>query len=1509
MTKAQLRPDFYHSARILLLALLLCLPEVLVAQRALSPQPFGRAVATSGTTQDNFRTLQKKFPGFFYFPQSVNPQVTTAPQSGNAPVVRTEPLYTDEQTGTQLIGAVLYSSDFSAYSDYNFYSFPVTSPVTFTKYSNVSTGLQPNGGGLFSSDGLTFDYIQYMSFGTTIYMYYYKYDTQNWETLAGHSVSDQTMLAYDLTRDPVTQIPYGVYMTQAGQELGTPDYSGEVPTRSTIGALSHELVTLAADQQGNLYGIGTDGVLYQVDKTNASLTSLGSTGVVPADAQQSAVVDPKTGKMYWAAVLADQTTGLYVVDLPSPTAQLIERFSSTKQIVCLNMKPSEIPADAPAAVENLQSQFEGSSLDGTITFTLPEKTYGGDDLTGNITYHVLINGREDISVDDAAPGEEVTEDISLKGGNNQIQVYCSNDAGDGPKGSGITLWAGDDVPTAPTNVVLTKTGDNALTLTWTAPTSGVHNGYMNPADTRYDVTRFPDSVRVATGITETTITDKVSPAHVTPYKYKVTARGVNGEGGSAVSNRIKLGAAFTTPYRNDIASEEDFELFDIYDLNNDGNTWTFEGYEARYRSNSNTGNDLLVAPAVSLKNDRLYNVSFLYRTMGDPEILGVTYGPADQTPAGYTLKLLNDTTLTNRGIKTYEKQIRVADNGDYAFSFAAKSTSAGWHLDVRKFSVVDGPLLIAPDSVANLSVVAAARGELKSTLTFDAPTKTVDGKALTSLSKIEVKDADGRLVGAINNPAVGQKGLAITDNNPANGFNTYTVTAFNADGGAGFAATCRVFVGVDTPVAPSGVTAREGDDGNVTVSWQAPAEGENGGYIDATALTYNVQRAMSGTRTVVASGINETSQSDNISQTGDQTMYLYYVSAMNDQGESRYATSNSMIAGAPYSYPFKESFPNGVMEHKFLTANHSDMLNWPSQSADGDGGCIEMMGADFPSYNTEYFETGKISLEGATRPGLVYSYYEQPGNGRLFVMVYGNNTGWKTVDNIDFSKVSAGTAQWVTHTILLDDFTNDKYVRLRFFYYNDKVNDCMIDNINVRDVLSKNISLGKLSVPSSVKAGYNSQVQVNVSNTGTDEVSNIRLDLLVNGRKQDSLAIASLSINADTTVTIPTKFLSGDKGDAIVRVLATADGDAIESDNAVEDTTNVSVVDFPTTSLTGEIRDGKAHLTWIEPTLGNYAPAFTDDVESYTPWAIENIGDWTTYDGDEAASYTIPNSQVQFPHAGTAFAAIVFRPYTIFARSEKNPYTHSGDQCFAMFDAQAAEATGTNGYTDDYLISPRLSGNKQTITFWARSITTTDYEEVFDVLYSTTDSLHTSLTGVALQDAKESTGKWHEYSVELPEGTTFFAIHLKSRDQFALFIDDITFEPAVEGGKVAVSGYNIYRDGKLVATVPASQKEYDDLVGGSYQVSVVYRQGESELSNAVSLLATGINTISQNGLSVDVNGGALTINGADGEAVTVYNTAGQIVRHAIARNGSAISLPAGLYLVKVGDKVFHVAVK
>lgn len=43
----------------------------------------------------------------------------------------------------------------------------------------------------------------------------------------------------------------------------------------------------------------------------------------------------------------------------------------------------------------------------------------------------------------------------------------------------------------------------------------------------------------------------------------------------------------------------------------------------------------------------------------------------------------------------------------------------------------------------------------------------------------------------------------------------------------------------------------------------------------------------------------------------------------------------------------------------------------------------------------------------------------------------------------------------------------------------------------------------------------------------------------------------------------------------------------------------------------------------MAPVVGSYAPAFTDDVEGYAGWTINNIGGWTTYDGDGAPGYTI----------------------------------------------------------------------------------------------------------------------------------------------------------------------------------------------------------------------------------------------------------------------------------------------
>ncbi|MBD5214516.1 MAG: hypothetical protein HDS75_06840, partial [Bacteroidales bacterium] len=53
--------------------------------------------------------------------------------------------------------------------------------------------------------------------------------------------------------------------------------------------------------------------------------------------------------------------------------------------------------------------------------------------------------------------------------------------------------------------------------------------------------------------------------------------------------------------------------------------------------------------------------------------------------------------------------------------------------------------------------------------------------------------------------------------------------------------------------------------------------------------------------------------------------------------------------------------------------------------------------------------------------------------------------------------------------------------------------------------------------------------------------------------------------------------------------------------------------------------------------------------------------------------------------------------------------------------------------------------------------------------------------------------KWTEYEVELPAGTTYFAIHNVSHDQYYLFIDNVTFEAAPMN--VEVTGYDVYVGG------------------------------------------------------------------------------------------------------------------
>lgn len=75
-------------------------------------------------------------------------------------------------------------------------------------------------------------------------------------------------------------------------------------------------------------------------------------------------------------------------------------------------------------------------------------------------------------------------------------------------------------------------------------------------------------------------------------------------------------------------------------------------------------------------------------------------------------------------------------------------------------------------------------------------------------------------------------------------------------------------------------------------------------------------------------------------------------------------------------------------------------------------------------------------------------------------------------------------------------------------------------------------------------------------------------------------------------------------------------------------------------------------------------------------------------------------------------------------------------------------------------------------------------------------------------------------------------------------MDDVTYE----GAALTLTGYNIYRDGKLLATVPAGTTHYTDNKLGEdghiYHVSALYKEGESGWSNAATVV-TGIENVAE----------------------------------------------------------------
>ena len=412
-------------------------------------------------------------------------------------------------------------------------------------------------------------------------------------------------------------------------------------------------------------------------------------------------------------------------------------------------------------------------------------------------------------------------------------------------------------------------------------------------------------------------------------------------------------AQTTFPVTLDIADEASFAKWTVIDANatTSANTWGYSNSEALYPQDKKAAaNDWLISPSVHLEAGK-YEVSgyVIQRSTfsSDKQSFQFTYGNAPTVEA-QTNVFVTEKAYQSKLYKATTGAIIVSAAGDY--HFAIHLTSTGYQGDCGFQKFVINKVAPVPAQVSDLAVAVGEKGALQATLTWTNPTKDSDGNDLAKFSGVKLKRGTTDL-----GTVAGAKGEVMTyvDKGISNpGKYTYTVVAYNEDGDAttGAPTVTSGWVGIDTPKPVSDLAATADGD-KVTLTFTAPTESENGGYVDFENVTYRITRDSE----VLNEAFTGTTYQNVVPKLGN---YTYGVQAQ--YSTKRAATQTVKIrAGEGFPVPYSETFDQAASFDLFAIHNLSGgARTWRYNSSKK---CVEYWGTS--SAANHWLITPPIILE------------------------------------------------------------------------------------------------------------------------------------------------------------------------------------------------------------------------------------------------------------------------------------------------------------------------------------------------------------------------------------------------------------------------------------------------------------------------------------------------------------------------------------------------------------------
>lgn len=339
--------------------------------------------------------------------------------------------------------------------------------------------------------------------------------------------------------------------------------------------------------------------------------------------------DLNSGDLYWVTLVNNYST-LYKIDPETGRYNWVSSFMVGNTLGGLYIP--YLKADdvlAPGRVSNLDAKAaEDGSMKATLTWINPTKAWNRSELTEltNIKIYrknagyattdltkaaeLLANSQLVATLDATGVGEaQEWLDENSASDINTYYVLATNSKGNGVIDS-IRCQVGLDAPGNVRNISLERQG-TSLKLSWDAPETGLNNGYIKNEGMTYKLTRKPDNVVVADGISETSFLDETL-GEQQMYFYEIQASNEKGAGAVTQSEEVMAGNALETPIRLSFTSQSDVKRWTIpssdlwfYYSGWDGCPEEYNSLIA-YGSYYGSTSGLLVSPPLKLEGGKTY---------------------------------------------------------------------------------------------------------------------------------------------------------------------------------------------------------------------------------------------------------------------------------------------------------------------------------------------------------------------------------------------------------------------------------------------------------------------------------------------------------------------------------------------------------------------------------------------------------------------------------------------------------------------------------------------------------------------------------------------------------------------------------------------------------------------------------------------------------------------------------------------------------------------------------------